>query len=152
MFYLNFPNHLCFLKQTECHFTVLGGEMCFCVANKATQSAAEILGQSRKQRMAFETFSWFSFTFEHFLFLPQGYEHVHRYAQRPSALGLQAAGRKGLQHAPHRVKGKKHNIVSLVPRRVCVQCLLGNFHNYMHKTYLKLISRDLLNVSVVCKR
>lgn len=40
--------------------------------------------------------------------LCQGYEHILGNPQRPITLGLQAAGWKGLQHAPHRVKGKKH--------------------------------------------
>lgn len=38
----------------------------------------------------------------------QGYERLLGNPQRPITLGLQAAGWKGLQHAPHRVKGKKH--------------------------------------------
>lgn len=38
----------------------------------------------------------------------QGYERLLGNPQRPVTLGLQAAGWKGLQHAPHRVKGKKH--------------------------------------------
>lgn len=41
-----------------------------------------------------------------FFFLPQGYERILDNPQRPGALGLQAAGWQGLQHAPHRVKGK----------------------------------------------
>lgn len=37
----------------------------------------------------------------------QGYERILGNPQRPITLGLQAAGWKGLQHAPHGVKGKK---------------------------------------------
>lgn len=43
-----------------------------------------------------------------FLSFYQGYERLLGNPQRPITLGLQAAGWKGLQHAPHRVKGKKH--------------------------------------------
>lgn len=44
--------------------------------------------------------------FSVFSFL-KGNECLHSNPQRPSALGLQAAGWQGLQHAPHCVKGKK---------------------------------------------
>lgn len=47
------------------------------------------------------------------LFSPQGYERILSKPQRPSALGLQAAGRQGLQHAPHRVKGKKLFVIGV---------------------------------------
>lgn len=36
-----------------------------------------------------------------------GDERVHSNSQRPGALGLQAAGWQGLQHASHRVEGKE---------------------------------------------
>lgn len=44
--------------------------------------------------------------------LPQGYEYVLCNPQWLAALGLQAAGWQGLQHASHRVKGKKAHMES----------------------------------------
>lgn len=77
--------------------------------------------------MASEILSRLFFTNEDISFVslvPVGYEHVLRYSLRPSTLGLQAAGRQGLQHAPHCVKGKKPQLlVHLCSSEVCVLLL-----------------------------
>lgn len=52
--------------------------------------------------------------------LPQGYEYVLCNPQRLAALGLQAAGWQGLQHASHRVKGKKAHMESAFVLFFCI--------------------------------
>lgn len=63
--------------------------------------------------------------------LYQGYERILGNPRRPITLGLQAAGWKGLQHAPHRVKGKNH-------RRPLVHLYRG--HQYIIDVNLPLSS------------
>lgn len=78
----------------------------------------------------------------------QGYERLLGNPQRPITLGLQAAGWKGLQHAPHRVKGKKHQALMVQLCASWTSVLRGNRYIYIYANLCSLLYTAAATVTV----